>query len=126
MDKLTGIIKKVLFSSSNGYCIAVLDNGEKICGTYIESDIKKLEGEEVSLTGRWTKHKKYGEQFSFETIKMMEEQLYFFLTKVVKGVGKSVAKAIVEKYDEEKFVDIIENNPNKLLKIDPSHRNATE
>jgi len=117
VDKLTGIIKKVLFSSSNGYCIAVLDNGEKICGTYIESDIKKLEGEEVSLTGRWTKHKKYGEQFSFETIKMMEEQLYFFLTKVVKGVGKSVAKAIVEKYDEEKFVDIIENNPNKLLKI---------
>lgn len=117
MEKLTGTIKKVLFASDSGYCIAVLDDGKKICGTYIQADIKKFEGEMVRLTGAWVKHKKYGDQFAFETLEPMEEQLYFFLTKVVKGVGKAVAKILVDKYTEDELVDIIENNPNSLLKI---------
>jgi len=117
LEKLTGTIKKVLFCSDDGYCIAVLDKGQKICGTYIQTNIKKLEGEEVSLSGNWTKHKKYGEQFVFESLELMEEQLYFFLTKVVKGVGKNVAKTLTNKYSEDELVDIIENNPNTLLNI---------
>ena len=57
--KLSGILKKVLFSNKNtGFCIAVLDNDQKICGSYFDTDIEKIVGEEVILKGNWTTHKK--------------------------------------------------------------------
>jgi exodeoxyribonuclease V alpha subunit len=113
---LTGVIKKVLYTNSeNGYCIAVLENDQKICGNYFDADINKLVGEEIIMTGDWTTHKKYGSQFEFITLQIQEAELYFFLTKIVKGVGKSVAKALLEKYSEEELVDILDNDPNKLL-----------
>ena len=113
---LTGVLKKVLYSNTeNGYCIAVLENDQKICGNYFDTDLKKLVGEEIIMTGDWTTHKKYGAQFEFITLEIQEAELYFFLTKIVKGVGKAVAKALLEKYSEEELVDILDNDPNKLL-----------
>jgi len=94
---LTGVLKKVLYSNTeNGYCIAVLENDQKICGNYFDTDLKKLVGEEIIMTGDWTTHKKYGAQFEFITLEIQEAELYFFLTKIVKGVGKAVAKALLE------------------------------
>jgi exodeoxyribonuclease V alpha subunit len=114
---LTGIIKKVLYTSNkNGYCIAVLETDQKICGNYFDADIEKLVGEDIIMTGDWTTHKKYGSQFEFITLKVQEAELYFFLTKIVKGVGKSVAKELLSKYGEDKLIDILNNNPKKLLK----------
>ena len=113
---LTGVLKKVLYTSSeNGYCIAVLENDQKICGNYFDTDIKKLVGEEITMTGDWTTHKKYGAQFEFVTLQIQEAELYFFLTKIVKGVGKAVAKALLEKYTEDELIDILDKNPTKLL-----------
>ncbi len=113
---LTGVIKKVLYTNSeNGYCIAVLENDQKICGNYFDADINKLVGEEIIMSGDWTTHKKYGTQFEFTTLEVQEAELYFFLTKIVKGVGKNVAKALLQKYSEEELVDILDNDPNKLL-----------
>jgi exodeoxyribonuclease V alpha subunit len=113
---LTGVLKKVLYTSSeNGYCIAVLENDQKICGNYFDTDIKKLVGEEITMTGDWTTHKKYGAQFEFITLQIQEAELYFFLTKIVKGVGKAVAKALLEKYTEDELIDILDKNPTKLL-----------
>lgn len=113
---LTGVIKKVLYTNSeNGYCIAVLENDQKICGNYFDADINKLVGEEIIMSGDWTTHKKYGTQFEFTTLEVQEAELYFFLTKIVKGVGKNVAKTLLQKYSEEELVDILDNDPNKLL-----------
>ena len=57
--KLSGILKKVLyFNTENNYCIAVLENNQKICGSYFDTDIEKIVGEEILLTGNWITHKK--------------------------------------------------------------------
>jgi exodeoxyribonuclease V alpha subunit len=115
---LTGVIKKVLYTNAeNGYCIAVLENDQKICGTYLDADINQLVGEDIILKGDWTNHKKYGTQFEFVTLEIQEAELYFFLTKVVKGVGKTVAKTLIDKFGEEKLIDILENDPNQLLNV---------
>ena len=116
--KLSGVLKKVLYKNQeNGYCIAVLENNQKICGTYFDTDIEKIEGEEIVLTGNWITHKKYGVQFSFDTLELKEQELYFFLTKIVKGIGKKVAHELLEKYSEDELVEVLNEKPKDLLQF---------
>ena len=114
--KLSGVIKKVLYKNDETkYIIAVLENNQKVCGTYFDTDIEKIVGEEVVLTGNWTTHKKYGVQFEFDTLELKEAEMFFFLTKIVKGVGKKFAHELLEKYSEEKLIEILNERPNELL-----------
>ena len=81
--KLSGVIKKVLYKNEETkYIIAVLENNQKICGAYFDTDIEKIVGEEVILKGNWTTHKKYGVQFEFDTLELKEAEIFFFLTKI--------------------------------------------
>jgi exodeoxyribonuclease V alpha subunit len=116
--KLSGVIKKILYhNEENNYSIAVLENNQKICGHYFDTDIHKLEGEEVLLTGNWETHNKYGVQFAFSALEIREEELFFFLTKIVKGISKKLIKEIFKKYSEEELYEILDNAPVKLLEI---------
>lgn len=113
---LSGVLKKVLYKNDETkYIIAVLENNQKICGTYFDTDIEKVVGEEVILKGNWTTHKKYGVQFEFETLELKEAEMFFFLTKIVKGIGKKFAHELLEKYDEEELVEILNERPGELL-----------
>ena len=113
---LSGVLKKVLYSNKDtGYIIAVLDNDQKICGTYFDTEIDKLVGEKIILSGNWVTHKKYGIQFAFNTLEVKEEELYFFLTKIVKGIGRKVALELLEKYSDEELVEILNDKPEVLL-----------
>ncbi|WP_228711717.1 AAA family ATPase [Arcobacter arenosus] len=115
---LSGVIKKVLYQNAETkYVIAVLENNQKICGTYFDTDLEKLVGEEILLKGDWTTHKKYGVQFEFQTLELKEAEMFFFLTKIVKGVGKKFAHELLEKYSEDKLVEILNENPSELLKF---------
>lgn len=114
--KLSGILKKVLFcNEETKYCIAVLENNQKICGQYFDTNIEKIVGEEIILTGNWINHKKYGIQFAFESLQLKEAELFFFLTKIVKGISKSTAQELLKKYQEEELIEILNSNPNELL-----------
>jgi len=116
--KLVGTIKKVLYcNSENGYCVAVLENSQRVCGQYFDADIQKLVGEEIILYGNWVTHKKYGVQFAFDSIEIKEAELYFFLTKIVKGIGKKVAKELVAKYSDDELVKILNDTPEVLLEF---------
>lgn len=114
--RLSGVLKRVLYKNEeNSYIIGVLENGQKICGKYYEADIEKLVGEDLILHGNWITHKKYGIQFEFERVELKESELFFFLTKIVKGIGKSTAKKLLDLYSDEELIKILEENPNKLL-----------
>lgn len=116
--KLSGFLKKVLYKSDETkYVIAVLENNQKICGAYFDTDIEKLVGEEIVLSGNWTSHKKYGVQFEFDTLELKEAEMYFFLTKIVKGIGRKFASELLLAYTQEQLVEILDNNPNELLKF---------
>ena len=115
---LSGVLKKVLyFNEENNYCIAVLENNQKICGSYFDTDLKKLEGVELLLKGTWITHDKYGVQFSFESLEIKEEEIYFFLTKIVKGITKKLAIEITSKYNDEQLANMLDNTPSELLQF---------
>ncbi len=114
--KLTGVIKRVLFENKEtSFSICVLENEQKICGSYFDTEIEKIIGEEIILTGTWVTHKKYGVQFAFDTLELKEAELFFFLTKIVKGIGKKVAHDLLEKFSDEELVEILNERPSELL-----------
>ena len=43
--------------------------------------------------------------------------MFFFLTKIVKGISKKFAKELLKKYTEEELINILDNDPNVLLKF---------
>ena len=116
--KLSGILKKILYTNEeNNYYIAILENDQKICGQYFDAPLEKLVGEEILLTGVWNTHKKYGVQFAFTSLEVKEAEIYFFLTKIVKGISKKLAHELTVKYSDEELCEILDNTPSKLLEF---------
>ncbi|MBA1433322.1 MAG: AAA family ATPase [Epsilonproteobacteria bacterium] len=116
-ETLIGQIDRILFEGDDGFFIAVLKTGEKISGTYYESDIKNIKGSAITLDGEWHEHKKYGKTFKFTAIKVNQNELFFFLTKVVKGFTKKLAADLIEQFGSEELVNILDNDIERLLEV---------
>ena len=113
---LTGKIERILFQKE-GFLIARLENGTKVSGSCLITDIEALEGQEVELEGEWEEHPKFGPQFRFESLEIKGSELYFYLTKVVKGVGQKLVKRLIAHYGEEELLRILDEEPQKLLEF---------
>ena len=113
---LIGQIDRILFEDE-GFFIAVLKSGEKISGTYYESAIESIKGSAITLTGFWDEHKKHGKTFKFETLKVNQNELFFFLNKIIKGFTKKLSADLIEKFGQEGLIDILDNDIEKLLEV---------
>jgi exodeoxyribonuclease V alpha subunit len=76
-----------------------------------------LVGMEYMLQGDWKADAKYGRQFSFASSQMVGSQLHQFLAKLVKGLGESMAKDLVDHYGEGRLVEILDKDPEILLEF---------
>ncbi|WP_226960552.1 AAA family ATPase [Sulfurimonas paralvinellae] len=114
---IIGQIERILFEGDDGFFIAVLKTGEKVSGTYYESDIKNIKGSAITLEGEWHEHKKYGRTFKFTSIKVNQNELFFFLTKVLKGFTKKLAADLIEQFGSENLVNILDNDIERLLEV---------
>jgi len=115
-ETLIGQIDKVLFEEE-GFFIAVLKTGEKVSGTYFESEVKDIKGSAITLSGMWEEHKKYGKTFKFTSIKVNQNQLFFFLNKIVKGFTKKLSSELIEHFGTEELVKILDDDIEKLLEF---------
>jgi len=113
---LIGQIDKILFED-NGFFIAVLKTKERVSGTYFESDVENLKDSAITLSGEWEEHKKYGKTFKFDSIQVNQNQLFFFLNKIVKGFTKKLSADLIEKFGEDGLVDILDNDIERLLEF---------
>ena len=111
---LIGQIDRILFESE-GFFIAVLKSGEKISGTYFESDVEHLKGSAITLEGDYEEHKKYGKTFKFDTIKVNQNELFFFLNKIIKGFTKKLSADLIEHFGAKELIEILDNDIEKLL-----------
>ncbi len=79
------------------------------------------QGESLSLTGRWISHPKYGDQFEAATYRVTLPASIAGIRRylgsgMIQGISKGLASRIVDTFKEE-TLDIIENQPDKLLTI---------
>lgn len=115
-ETLIGQIDKILFEDE-GFFIAVLKSGEKISGTYYESAVENIKGSAITLSGFWDEHKKHGKTFKFTSIKVNQNQLFFFLNKIVKGFTKKLSAELIEQFGADELVDILDNDIERLLEF---------
>jgi exodeoxyribonuclease V alpha subunit len=80
-----------------------------------------FEGESLEVSGKWSAHPKYGDQFKVEMYKVILPATVSGIRKylgsgIIKGIGKSLADKIVDRF-EEKTLEIIENEPDQLKSV---------
>lgn len=124
MTALQGRVERVVyFNEQSGYVVArLLPPGRRgtICvvGTVLEP---LREGDEIALQGEWSSHPKYGDQFQFSsyhvTLPTDADGIERYLgSGLIKGIGKGLAKRIVEKFGAETLM-IIETAPERLKEV---------
>ncbi len=120
---LTGSVERITFhNDENGYTVLklrVFGRSDPVTVTGNFSSVSP--GESVRLTGLWTSHPQFGDQFkAFEyeitrpaTIAGIQKYLG---SGLIKGLGPVMAKRIVDHFGEE-TLDIIENEIARLVEV---------
>ena len=121
-ETLKGTIESVVFhNESNDYTvIEIVDENESLV-TAVGIMPMAFEGEIVSLRGKWTYHKEFGKQFSFDSFeKSLPDDIdgifKYLSSGTIKGVGPVTALKIVNHFGKDSF-DVIENRPEWLTDI---------
>ena len=111
---IIGQIDRILYQNESQFFVAILDSGQKISGVYLDGDVDAIKGLAVTIEGEWEDHKKYGKTFKFTSIKVNQNELFFFLTKIIKGFSKKLAHQLIEHFGEERLVEILDNDIDQL------------
>ncbi|MBE7024557.1 MAG: ATP-dependent RecD-like DNA helicase [Ruminococcaceae bacterium] len=127
---IEGIVQEIIFQNiANGYTVCDIDV-EGVFSTAVGIMPGIAPGEGVRLTGRWTTHAEYGEQFRVETCEKIlptgEMQILQYLSSgIIKGVGPATAQKIVDKFGKE-ALEVIRDDPDRLATIKGISRKKAE
>ena len=118
---IEGTVEDILFcNEQNGYIVLDLDTGSDYVTVVGELGTIE-EGEELRLTGRYVHHPKFGAQFRAEACErkmpVTEAAILKYLSSgVIKGIGPTLAKRMVEQFGE-KTLEVIEKSPHELTTV---------
>ena len=129
--KLEGYVEHIVYrNEENGYSVLnLVSEGQEI--TVVGSFHYISEGELLELTGSYTEHPLYGEQFQAESFEVKAPRDVLAIERylgsgAVKGIGMALAARIVRRFGQDTF-DIIEREPERLAEIKGiSERKARE
>jgi exodeoxyribonuclease V alpha subunit len=119
--QIEGTVVSLIYQNpENGYAVLRLETRDGVI-TAVGTMPGLNPGEALLLTGNWSTHHAYGEQFKaeFAERRMPEgrEAIYSYLASgAIKNVGPAKARDIVEKFGD-KTLEIIENQPEKLSEV---------
>jgi len=116
LNTLIGQIDKIIYEREE-FFVAVLKSGERFTAHYLQSEVNHLLGTAVTLAGEWENHPNYGKTFNAQSLVVNQNELFFFLNRVVKGFTKKLTADVIEKYSQEGFIEILENDPDELLSL---------
>jgi exodeoxyribonuclease V alpha subunit len=123
VDLRAQIERITYFNDANGYTIAKAKaKGYPDLVTIVGHFMAPRPGEVVKMTGEWTNHPKYGDQFKVVRYRTEIPATVYGIQKylgsgLVKGIGPVMAKRIVARFGEQ-TLDIIEKNVQALEEVD--------
>ena len=118
---IEGVVTSTVFSNlENGYTVLRLDTHDGVV-TAAGRIPGVSPGEKLVLTGIWSTHHQYGEQFKVESFELIPpsdaDEIYRYLASgVIKNIGPAKARDIVTKFGST-ALSVIENEPEKLSSI---------
>ncbi|MBQ3865065.1 MAG: ATP-dependent RecD-like DNA helicase [Clostridia bacterium] len=120
-SEVEGVVQSIVFrNDNNGYTVlSLLSRGEEI--TCVGTMIYVQEGEHVRLTGTWTTHSVFGDQFKFEQAQTIlpssaDEIERYLGSGAIKGVGVVTARLIVQTFGEE-TLEVLRDHPERLREV---------
>jgi len=121
--ELSGQIERITYTSEEtGYTIARLKvYGQRDLVTVVGNMISPTPGEILKMTGEWTHHPTYGEQFKIKSYKTTVPATVYGIKKylgsgLIKGLGPKMAARIVAKFGKD-TLDIIEHQTQRLSSV---------
>ena len=118
---LTGMVADITYANEQtGYVVLELDTG-----THLTTVVGELPGvavgEELSLTGRYTTHPTYGEQFRAQLCERhmpagAAATLKYLASGVIKGIGPALARRIVTAFGDD-TLEVIEKSHERLSEV---------
>ncbi|MDR1551662.1 MAG: ATP-dependent RecD-like DNA helicase [Holosporaceae bacterium] len=122
--KLRGQLERVTYANEeNGYVVAkVRVYGRTDLVTIVGNILSPTPGEILNMSGEWSNHPKFGEQFKIKSCVCSVPASVHGIEKylgsgLIKGIGSVMAKRIVKIFGEN-TLDIIENSIEKLHSIE--------
>jgi exodeoxyribonuclease V alpha subunit len=123
LDRLNGQIERITYSNAeNGYTVArVKVPGRFELVTVVGTLMDPLPGEVLKMTGRWTRHARYGDQFRVETYETAAPATEVGIRKylgsgLIRGVGPKIAERIVDAFGET-TLEVIEQDIQALAQV---------
>lgn len=123
MTSLEGTLQHITYhNDQNHYTVARLKTSSpETTITVVGFLPAALAGEAVKLTGKWTTHHRYGQQFKFDTAEILlpatVDGIKNYLTSgILKGIGPSIAEKIIRKFGDRTF-SVIEESPDTLTQV---------
>ncbi len=120
-NQIQGTVASLIYQNpENGYAVLRLDTQDGLV-TAVGCMPGLSPGESLILTGAWSTHASYGEQFKAEFVERRmptgSDAIYTYLASgVIKNVGPAKARDIVERFGDQ-TLEIIENEPEKLSEV---------
>lgn len=118
---ISGCVEDIIFKNvANGYTVLNIDN-DGVLLTCVGKALDVNAGQEIELEGQFVKNNKFGEQFAFSSIKILQpkslESIKKYLASgLIKGIGPVTAESIVNKFKED-TLNILEYAPNRLSEV---------
>ncbi len=120
---VAGVVEHVVYrNADNGYhVLRVKADDQREAVTVVGHCGSVTPGERVRAEGGWTTNPSYGRQFAASTLTIippssLDEIEAYLASGLIKGVGKSMAKKLVNRFGEQVF-EVIEHQPKRLTDI---------
>ncbi|MDH3658553.1 MAG: helix-hairpin-helix domain-containing protein, partial [Alphaproteobacteria bacterium] len=120
---LAGVVEHVVFrGADSGYhVLRVRADGEREAVTVVGHAASVSPGERIRAEGAWETHRSYGKQFSAKVLSVippssLDEIEAYLASGMIKGVGKTMAKKLVNRFGEQVF-EVIERQPERLTDV---------
>lgn len=119
---VTGIVEEIIYANpDNGYTVCDIESKEEGLFTATGYMPYVSEGESVSMSGSWTTHPEYGEQFKvayYESVLPTDEEsiLKYLSSGVVSGIREATAKKLIERFGTD-ILQILLTEPERISEI---------
>lgn len=122
VDCLEGFVDRLLFANADGYTVARLVTSDTRSHVAVGTCLRGTQpGESVRVHGRWESHRHHGLRFVAAECERIEpagaHAIRCFLgSGLIRGIGTTLAHAIVDTFGEE-TLRIIDTAPERLLDV---------
>ena len=111
---IDAVIADIIYQNNeNGYTVCYVESNTEGSFVVVGYMSSVSVGQNISITGSWTEHPDYGEQFKLQYYEVL---LPTEGNGTIKGVGPATAKKIVKQFGD-KSLDIMLSDPLKLAEI---------